>query len=127
MLARLKGIWIAIFMVTFLFAGCKDQSAQQPQSDAQQAMENLSKPLPAKDRKRVLVLHSYHAEYVWLKDVDKGILSGLAEERFTPDKNIIIENFYMDTKRKTSEQWKQEVAQQAIEKINSWQPHVASA
>lgn len=127
MLARLKGIWIAIFVVTFFFTVCKDLSAQQQQSDAQQAMENLRKPLPEKDRKRVLVLHSYHADYVWLKDVNKGILSGLAEERFTPAKNTTIEYFYMDTKRKTSEKWKQEIAQQAIEKINSWQPHVVIA
>jgi ABC-type uncharacterized transport system substrate-binding protein len=127
MLARLKGIWIAIFVVTFFFTVCKDVQAQQQQNDAQQAMENLKKPLSEKDRKRVLVLHSYHADYVWLKDVNKGILSGLAEERFTPEKNITIEHFYMDTKRKTSEKWKQEIAQQAIEKINTWQPHVVIA
>ena len=127
MLARLKGIWIAIFVVTFFFTICKDLPAQQQQNDAQQAMENLRKPLSEKDRKRVLILSSYHAEYVWDQDVSKGILSGLAEERFTPEKNITIEYFYMDTKRKTSEKWKQEIAQQAIEKINSWQPHVVIA
>ncbi len=127
MLARLKGIWIAIFVVTFFFTVCKDLQAQPQQSNAQQAMENLKKPLPEKDRKRVLVLHSYHADYVWLKDVNKGILSGLNEERFTPEKNITIEYFYMDTKRKSSEKWKQEIAKQAIEKINSWQPHVVIA
>lgn len=127
MLARLKGIWIAIFVVTFFFTVCEDLQVQAQQNDAQQTMENLSKPLPEKDRKKVLVLSSYHAEYVWDQDVKKGILSGLAEERFTPEKNIIIEYFYMDTKRKTSEKWKQEIAQQAIEKINSWQPHVVIA
>lgn len=86
-----------------------------------------NKPLPEKDRKRVLILHSYHAEYVWLKDVNKGILSGLAEERFFPDKNITIEYFYMDTKRKTSSDWVKKISQQAMEKIEAWQPHVVIA
>lgn len=127
MLARLRGIWIVLFAVTFLFAGCENQQSQQSQSDAQQTIADLNKPLPAKDRKKVLVLHSYHADYVWLEDVNKGILSGLAEERFSPEKNIIIEYFYMDTKRKTSEKWKREISQQAMEKINSWQPDVVIA
>lgn len=127
MLARLSGIWIVLFTVAFLFSGCENQQPQQRQSDAQQTIADLSKPLPVKDRKRVLILSSYHAEYVWDDDVRNGVLSGLAEERFLPEKNIIVETFYMDTKRKTSEKWKQEIAQQAIEKINSWQPHVVIA
>ncbi|MDJ0622137.1 MAG: ABC transporter substrate binding protein [Desulfocapsaceae bacterium] len=127
MLARLRGIWIVLFAVAFLFTGCENQQSQQAQSDAQQIMTDLNKPLAAKDRKRVLILSSYHAEYVWDEDVKKGILRGLAEERFTPEKNIIIEYFYMDTKRKTGEQWKREIAQQAMEKINSWQPDVVIA
>lgn len=127
MLARLTGILITLFAVMFFFTGCKDQAAQQSQSDAQETMANLNKPLPMKDRKRVLVLHSYHEDYVWLKDVNKGILSGFAEERFSPDKNIVVEHFYMDTKRNTSEQWKLEIAQKAMKKIESWQPHVVIA
>ena len=127
MLARISGIWIVLFAVAFLFTGCESQQSQQRLDDAQRTIADLNKPLPAKDRKRVLILSSYHAEYVWDRDVSKGILSGLAEERFVPEKNIIIETFYMDTKRKTSEKWKQEIAQQAIEKINSWQPHVVIA
>jgi ABC-type uncharacterized transport system substrate-binding protein len=73
------------------------------------------------------VLHSYHPEYVWIEDVNKGILSGLAEERFIPDKNITLEYFHMDTKRQSSEEWKLKVAQQAMEKITSWKPDVVIA
>lgn len=122
-----KTVWVALFAVMFLFAGCNNEPQQQSEGTAQKAMAELDKPLPMKERKRVLVLHSYHADYVWLKDVNKGLLSGFAEERFDPEKNIIIENFYMDTKRKTSEKWQAEIAAKAIAKIRSWNPDVVIA
>jgi ABC-type uncharacterized transport system substrate-binding protein len=127
MAGRLKWIWIASFFGLFLFAGCNEQNSEQSEESAGQIMAALDKPLPMKERKKVLVLHSYEAEYIWVKDVDSGILSGLAEERFDPEKNIIIEYFFMDTKRKTTEKWKREIAQQAIEKIQNWKPDVVIA
>lgn len=127
MLARLQGILIVLIAVMFLFTGNNIVSAQQAGESAIKTMADLEKPLPIKDRKRVLVLHSYHEEYVWLQDVNKGILSGLSEERFDPYKNITLEYFYMDTKRKTSETWKREISAKAMEKIRTWQPHVVIA
>lgn len=81
----------------------------------------------AKPKKKVLVLHSYHAEYAWMQDVNKGILSGFLEERFEPKKNMTVDYFYMDTKRKTSAVWKKEIAQKAIQRINQWKPDVVIA
>jgi ABC-type uncharacterized transport system substrate-binding protein len=127
MSAGLKGMWIGIVAVMLLLSGCDDQPAQYTESSAEQTMAHLDKPLPTDERKRVFVLHSYHPEYVWVQDVNKGILSGLAEERFDPAKNIIIEYFYMDTKRKSSEQLKRESAREAMERIKAWQPHVVLA
>lgn len=112
---KVQGIVISMFSLLFLFAGTVCWS------------NYLDEPLPMSERKRVLVLHSYHPEYIWLKDVNKGILSGLAEERFDPQKNIAVEYFYMDTKRKSSEQWKQQAARQAIRKIQDWRPDVVIA
>jgi len=127
MLARMQEIWVVVIAVSFLLLSCNAAySAEQTESTGFSSGYS-DKPLAVKDRKRVLVLHSYHPEYVWLKDVNKGILSGLAEERFKPNKNITVEYFYMDTKRKSSEEWKLKIANEAMEKINNWQPHVVIA
>ncbi len=127
MLVRVQGNLIVLITVIFLFAGINAATAQQSGGSAIQTMADLEKPLPMKDRKKVLVLHSYHEDYTWLKEVDKGILSGLAEERFDPNKNINLQYFYMDTKRKTSEKWKREISAKAIEKIKTWQPDLVIA
>jgi ABC-type uncharacterized transport system substrate-binding protein len=110
-----------------LAAGCSQ--APTPGSRSQEKADHLYtvKPLPPEERQRVLLLHSYHEEYVWLKNVNQGILQALAEERYLPGKNIEIDAFYMDTKRKTSAEWKMEVARKAIDKINAWNPHVVIA
>lgn len=109
-----------------LLAGCP-QSPSQTQGDTQLDETYSMKPLPPGERQRVLLLHSYHEEYIWLQNVDQGIFQALAEERYFPGKNIDIAHFYMDTKRKTSAEWKAEVGRKAIEKIKNWKPHVVIA
>lgn len=84
-------------------------------------------PLPEPDRQRVLLLHSYHEEYIWLQNVNRGILQALKEERYFPEKNITVESLYMDTKRKTDPDWKAVQAAKAIDKISTWNPHVVIA
>ncbi len=87
----------------------------------------IMKPLPPEDRQRVLLLHSYHEEYAWLQNVNRGILQALNEERYLPGKNINVEAFYMDTKRRTTADWKASIAAQAIDRIAAWKPHVVIA
>lgn len=127
MFDRYRGIGCVLIIALFLFAGCKDEVALQSGENGDASLSYVDKPLPVHKRKKVLVLHSYHPEYVWLKEVNKGILSGLKEERFSPDKNIIIEYFHMDTKRQTSEEWKLEIAEKAMGKIREWAPDVVIA
>lgn len=119
---------VTILAVIFLLGGCDSETAEQKSKNSgAKTPEALDAPLPLSERKRVLVLHSYHREYAWLKDVNRGILSGLEEERYVPGKNVTVEYFYMDTKKKTSESWKLEIAQKAMNKIATWQPHVVIA
>jgi ABC-type uncharacterized transport system substrate-binding protein len=94
-------------------------------SQAQAAQSGTE--LPDHQKKRVLVLHSYHEGYQWVQDVNKGILRGLAEERFRPEKNILVKYFYMDTKRKSSSKWKQQIGRKAVATIKSWKPDVVIA
>lgn len=67
---------------------------------------------------KVLIIHSYHADYSWCEKLDapiKEMLSGA---------DIDTQFFYMDTKRKPGNEWKLESASQAKELLASYQPDV---
>lgn len=68
--------------------------------------------------KKVFAVFSYHPEFSWDIDENKGIDYVFAGH------NIELERFYMDTKRKTSPEWKQAMADKAIARITAFQPDV---
>ncbi|NQU26666.1 MAG: hypothetical protein HQ528_00100 [Candidatus Marinimicrobia bacterium] len=68
--------------------------------------------------KKVFVVFSYHSEFSWVIDENKGITKGFAGN------NIELELFYMDTKRKTSPEWKQAITDKAIASITVFKPDV---
>ena len=80
---------VIILLSFFMLSGCDLLGFSG--GDEEASATETEKRTPAKKKKKVLVLHSYHAEYVWMKDVNRGILSGFAEERFVPRKNMILE------------------------------------
>ncbi|MFC1999876.1 ABC transporter substrate-binding protein [Chloroflexota bacterium] len=67
-------------------------------------------------QKKVLLVFSYHAEYPWVEEETRGI-----EDVFN-DTELKIEKLYLDTKRNTSEEWKQKVAEEAIKEIDEFKP-----
>ncbi len=69
--------------------------------------------------KKVLVVHSYHQGYNWVATISRGI-----KRVFDPKKDIQVETIYMDTKRKTSQKWKEESEQKARNIISKWDPDV---
>ncbi len=115
---------IAPLCLVLLLAASPQPQAASPGAGTGDGELYTMKPLPSAERQRVLLLHSYHEEYIWLQNVDRGIHQALREERYFQGKNIDVQAFYMDTKRKTDAEWKTTVAGQAIDKITTWQPHV---
>lgn len=67
---------------------------------------------------KVLVVQSYHAGYSWVDDIDKGVAKAL------DGSGIEVKTFYMDTKRKTSEDWKVESGKLAMKEIETFKPDV---
>lgn len=68
---------------------------------------------------KILVVHSYHAEQQeHVVEMDKGITEGLAGIEYERH------SFYMDTKRHTSEAWKQQAGQKASEMLSHLRPQV---
>jgi ABC-type uncharacterized transport system substrate-binding protein len=59
---------------------------------------------------------SYHLPWEWNEDQLNGFKHGLNH----PDAHIKV--FQMDTKRNSSEQWKQNIEQRARQLIDTWKP-----
>jgi len=85
----------------------------------------------AKDPKKVLLVFSYHPEYSWVKEQTKGVEDILTDKVFDQEDETIIqhskyniEKFYLDTKRKTSLEWKTEISEKAVEKIAEFKPDI---
>ncbi len=67
---------------------------------------------------KVLVVQSYHQGYAWVDDIDTGINRALASAGYE------VKTFYMDTKRKTGEEWKVQSGQDAMAMVESFKPDV---
>ena len=73
-----------------------------------------------KSKTRIFILHSYHPEMEWVQEINNGITTVLRKHMTT----IATRYFYMDTKRRTSKEWKEEIAQKAIKSIKAFKPAV---
>jgi len=123
---------LAIFILIVATAGfgCSQAEEAEPSDAARLLALADSEPktiLPDNEMKRVFLLNSYHPEFVYTRNMNAGIMAALAEERFVDGKNMTTEFLYMDTKKRTSEAWKQEIGQKAVARIRQWQPHVVIA
>lgn len=47
---------------------------------------------------KVLIIHSYHEDWSWDQDVQRGIMEGLSRKGYVEDQDYEIKTFYMDTK-----------------------------
>jgi len=65
---------------------------------------------------KVLLIFSYHPEYSWVIEETRGV------EDVFKDKGITTEKFYLDTKRNTTTEWKEKVAEDAVKKIEEFNP-----
>ncbi|MCK5281896.1 MAG: hypothetical protein KAK00_00670 [Nanoarchaeota archaeon] len=73
--------------------------------------------------KNVLVIHSYHKEWGWNIDTEKGIKEGLEKGGYVLNKDYAFEAFYMDTKdRYTTPEQIRMRSEQAIALIEEYNP-----
>jgi len=47
---------------------------------------------------KILVVHSYHEDWGWNQDIQKGIIEGLSRQGYIEEQDYQIKTFYMDTK-----------------------------
>ena len=110
---------IMFILSIFMICGCEKKAPASAMAvdDAAHA-PGLSQTA----HKKVLVINSYHPEYAWNQALNRGMNLVLS---YKPE--IEIQHFYMDTKRKTSDAWKQQAAEEAFDIIRSWKPDVIIA
>ncbi len=82
---------------------------------------SLSAAFQVKSPPKILLIHSYDSEYPWTIEINRGTHKALA------GKQVELETIYMDTKRKTTDEWKTEAGKEAMAKIESWHPDVVIA
>jgi len=69
-----------------------------------------------KPSEKVLLIFSYHPEHPWVVEETRGA------EEILEERGVETEKFYLDTKRNTSAEWKEEVAEEAVRKIDDFKP-----
>ena len=74
-----------------------------------------------REKPRVLILHSYDTDYLWVLEVSEGI------KRVLQGKPYSIRWHYMDTKRHPEDAFKIRAGKSAQNVIDQWQPHVILA
>ena len=99
-----------VVLIALIFPGCnKEQKSGNKEV------------IGEKSSGKILVVQSYSNDYEWVNDISDGINDIL------DGKDIELEIYYMDTKRKTDEAWKEESGKIALKKVTDWQPDVVIA
>lgn len=121
-----KGILLGLIFM-FIAISCSDTSDLTHQGN--QTL-NTEQEMPLINRKRVLLVNSYHQGYFWTSGITNAVLDQFgasmdSQGRVDNSKSrAILEIVDMDTKRNQSEEYIQKTAIDIIRHIESWQPDV---
>lgn len=122
---------LTILLFALIIAGCTSQptpTAQPTQEPPTQEPTEEPAAQSSDDPVRILRLDSYHTQFPWTTEITRGVLQGLSENGYEVDgENVIFDEFYMDTKRNTSEAYFEEISAQTIAYIEETQPDVVVA
>jgi len=104
---RIPPIALSIILLLTTLSGCITTNENIPSEDG----SNI-------DLQKFKILHimSYHSPWKWTDDQFDGFKDGLNYS------NVEYYVFQMDTKRNSSEEWKEKVGQEARDLIDSWKP-----
>ncbi len=88
-------------------------------------VEPRGEKIIALEKKKVLIVHSYHKEWGWNQDTEEGIIEGLKRKGYILNRDYEFKEFYMDTKNTytTPEQIRMR-AEEAMEIINEFDPDI---
>ena len=108
-------------LCVFLLAGCESSSTRPQPREGVQIPETPTEQTAAEARKKVLLVHSYHAQYEWVAQITRGV------KRAFEFASVDCEVFHMDTKRRSDLEWKRQAGEAAAEVVLQWKPDVVIA
>ncbi len=106
--------------LVWVLPGCESDNTDAPEA-VEPVREIVGEADPAPDRKKVLLVHSYHKGYPWVDGITRGLRMALSGS------SVDLQVFCMDTKRNTSEAWKVKAGRTARQIVAEWEPDVVIA
>ncbi|MBN1827314.1 MAG: hypothetical protein JW958_13730 [Candidatus Eisenbacteria bacterium] len=106
---------LAVFFISTAvsLAGC-GRDAPKEEGNVAPGMEAAAAEAALLSGKRILLVHSYHADYPWVDAITRGV-------RWTlKGTGIDLRVFYMDTKRNTGEEWKRRAGERAFAEAEAY-------
>lgn len=110
---------VALIGILITMIGCSVQAATEPIPEKsqpvsqEQTVEEVQAPAPTY---KVLHVMSYHSPWKWTDDQLNGFKAALQGA------DVEYKVIQMDTKNNNSEEWKEQIAQEAKDLIDTWQP-----
>ena len=120
-----RGLLFAL-IVALILVGCSSDDEDEPATTVPTDVPEVSQA--AEEPVRILRLDSYHIEFPWTAEITRGVVQSLMDNGYEVDgENVILDEFFMDTKRNTSEEYFDQIAADTIAYIEETQPDVVIA
>lgn len=124
-MTHIRGL-LLVLIVSLILMGCstesENDSATAKPTDAPPVSQTSDEPI------RILRLDSYHVEFPWSTEITRGVVQGLADHGYEVDgEKVILDEYFMDTKRNTSQEYFDQIAADTIAYIEETQPDVVIA
>lgn len=109
----LIGRYLLLLLSLIIMGGC----SRKPQGDSVSFADSVT-PCKKEGYRKVLVVHSYNHDHVWVQSVSRGI-------RMVLDfRNVEVQLFYMDTMNHPDPEWMARKGDEALTVIGQWNPDV---
>ena len=102
----LSMVLLGLFL-SIVISGCITTDENKPSEDGKDTTSQKFK---------ILHIMSYHSPWQWTDDLFEGFKDGLDYSK------VEYYTFQMDTKRNSTEEWKEQIGQEARDFIESWKP-----
>lgn len=113
-------IIITVVWLSCVISGCKKAAPKvdSTQLESGHSTERSESGSVKNEVPKILVVHSYYTDYEWVNAVNRGIRMVISPSMGE------LEFYYMDTKRRADEAWKQQKGREVLDLIEQWQPTV---
>ncbi len=111
-------VWVVSIAIVVCLTSCQEKAPTKkihPGKETTKSRANVAQSIKGK---RVLLVHSYHAQYPWVAELNKGVREALK------DTGVELSIHYMDTKRNADKLFMVEAGKLAMRKVSEWKPDI---